>query len=426
MSNLSIIHARGQIVKTLVEPNGPDSHNWRDLLIISGKTKAPRPCLENAITALRYAPEFRGVLRFNIFALRTVIDGLMLWTELTGDEWTTIHDIALAAWLQRHDVIVSPYIAGQAVERVAHERRFHPVLEYLERCVWDGLPRLDLWPVTYLGCEDTPYVRAVGAKWLISAVARIYEPGCKADCALILESDQGSLKSTALRTLSAPWFADELAEMGSKDAAIQLAGKWIIELAELDNIARADVSRIKAFMSRPSDWYRPPYERRAVDQPRQCVFAGTVNHSEYLRDETGARRFWPLACTHIDIDALTRDRDQLWAEARTRYLEGENWWLDNAETVEDAEEQQEARFQSDAWDDPIGDYIANRAMVTIGEILKEALFITTDKMSQLDQNRVARCLRLRKWKRKRVWDPVIQKQKWRYVKPSSKMAKYER
>ena len=109
---------------------------------------------------------------------------------------------------------------------------------------------------------------------------------------------------------------------------MQLAGVWLLELAELDSMNRGEISRIKAFMSRSTDRYRPPYARRVIEQPRQCTFAGTVNHNEYLRDETGGRRFWPIACTKVDVQGLIAVRDQVWAEARERYAAGENWWLE--------------------------------------------------------------------------------------------------
>jgi predicted P-loop ATPase len=111
--------------------------------------------------------------------------------------------------------------------------------------------------------------------------------------------------------------------LGSKDAALQIRGVWIVEISELDSLVRSEIASIKAFMSRSADRFRPPFGKRVVECPRQCVFAGTVNHTEYLRDETGARRFWPVLCGSIDIEALARDRDQLWAEATHRYSSGE-------------------------------------------------------------------------------------------------------
>jgi predicted P-loop ATPase len=131
---------------------------------------------------------------------------------------------------------------------------------------------------------------------LISAVARVYEQGVKVDCALIPEGEQGLMKSTALKALSEPWFTDEIADLGSKDAAMQTRGVWVIEIAELDSMSRAEVSKIKSFISRVTDRFRPPYGKRLIESPRQCVFAASVNHSTYLRDETGGRHFWPVTC----------------------------------------------------------------------------------------------------------------------------------
>jgi len=164
---------------------------------------------------------------------------------------------------------------------------------------------------------------------MMSAVARIYIPGCKADCALILEGPQGIRKSSALMAIAKPWFADRLSDLSSKDAAMETRGVWIIEIAELDTMGRAEVSTIKAFMSRTQDRFRPPYGKRLVDLPRQCVFAGSVNpEGGYLKDPTGGRRFWTVVCGNIDISALEQDRDQLWAEARNRFRRNEPWWLE--------------------------------------------------------------------------------------------------
>jgi predicted P-loop ATPase len=264
--------------------------------------------------------------------------------------------------------------------------------------------------IKYLGAPDTEFVRAVSGMFLIAGVARILRPGCKADCVLVLEGPQGILKSTALKTLAGPWFTDELADLGTKDAAQQLSGVWIIEMSEMEGVERGQVNRIKSFVSRSVDRYRPPYGHRTIEQPRQCVFAGTVNHDEYLRDETGGRRFWPVQCTNIDIEGLASVRDQLWAEARDRYQADEAWWLNTERLQTAAAEEQRDRYQSDPWQDPICKYLLGKDEVTIEEILERELRIGIDhhgnlnpgKWSQGDKNRVARCLRHEGWDRKQV------------------------
>jgi predicted P-loop ATPase len=229
---------------------------------------------------------------------------------------------------------------------------------------------------------------------------------------LILEGLQGLLKSTALKTLAQPWFTDEIADLGTKDAAMQLAGAWIIEIAELDSISRADVSRIKAFMSRTTDRFRPPYSRRVIEQPRQCIFAGTANDNEYLRDETGGRRFWPIGCSSIDIYGLAADRDQLWAEARDRYAAGEPWWLDTDELNSCAAVEQNARYRADPWQDVIAGHVADLSSVSVPEVLR-FLGIEKKDQTQLHANRVAACLKALGRERKQV--RIEGKQTWRYV-----------
>lgn len=162
-------------------------------------------------------------------------------------------------YTNKENDLVDVHTAAQAAQTVAKDRSFHPIRSYLESRRWDGIERLDCWLSAYLGVADTAYARAVGARWLISVIARIYRPGVKADCCLILEGPQGTRKSTALKTLAGPYFTDELADLGSKDSALQTRGVWIIELSELDTLSRSEVSRIKAFMSRTTDRFRPPY-----------------------------------------------------------------------------------------------------------------------------------------------------------------------
>lgn len=392
---------------------------WRNglLLNLNGTVK---PALANAITALRGAPEWAGVLAYNEFAHFTVLRKPAPWLKPDAEfvaDWTPNHDTLATEWLHHQGIFVSVDVTGQAVEAVARECPFHPVRAYLKGLAWDGTPRLETWLSEYLGADQSPYAAAVGSRWMISAVARVFEPGCKADCCLILEGEQGIRKSTALRVLAQPWFTDEIADLGSKDAALQTRGVWVIEIAELDSMSRSDVGKIKAFMSRMTDRFRPPYGKRPIDSPRQCVFAGSVNHGAYLRDETGGRRFWPVECKAavIDVDALADVRDQLWAEAAALYFDGKAWWLDSMELTREAQEEQAARYEGDPWDEVIMAWVEDRDSVSIADVLAICLEKKKDMWSHLDKIRVARCLRAHGWVRFNAGSRGARE--WRYRRP---------
>jgi predicted P-loop ATPase len=415
------------------------SDEWRNDLLYNDDGD-PRPVLANAIHALRNAPEWRGVLWHNEFATTTVARQAPAWsageTSWCDTAWTNRDDLLVADWLQHQGIMVPASIAGQAVEAVARDHIYHPVREYLDSLSWDGAPRIDGWLSTYLGATGTAYIQAVGARWLISAIARIFEPGSQADCALILEGQQGIRKSSALRTLGQPWFTDRLSDLGSKDAAMETKGVWIIEIAELDTMSRSEVGTVKAFMTRTIDRFRPPYGKRLVDLPRQCVFAGSVNpEGGYLKDATGGRRFWPVLCGVIDLTALARDRDQLWAEACHRYRQGEPWWLETRDLEALAGEEQAARYQGDAWDDLIRGYVEGKGNhsrnsyrdatidygnddvpdVSVAEILQHALNIEKGRWTQVGQNRVARALTSMGFERYRARRGASRE--WRYRRP---------
>jgi putative DNA primase/helicase len=324
------LNATGDIHQRPIRPCWA-SQLRRDLADIPERNEA------NVITALTNDEAFAGALVFDEFRQELLVNRPLPWDEnalVIPRAWSDADDVRCAEWLQRREINVTPIVVSRSVSAIARDIRIHPVREYLNNIRWDGVPRMETSAIAYLGAEDTRLNRAFGSLWMISAIARIMRPGAKVDHMLILEGPQGAKKSTALKALAGEeWFIDELAEIGSKDAAQQLRGVWIVEIAELDAISRAEVSRIKSFLSRSVDRYRPPYERYVIDVPRQCVFAGSVNPDTYLRDETGNRRFWLVRCGHIDLDALRRDRDQLWAEAVARYREGAVWWLDDPELI---------------------------------------------------------------------------------------------
>jgi predicted P-loop ATPase len=393
----------GQWPAAVAAINENASGDWRNdlLLNLNGTVK---PILANAITALRGADEWKGALAYDDFALKTVALRAPPWMS-PGVQmpfaWTTADDILATDWLQHQGICVPQHVAGPAVEVAGKDRRIHPVREYLQSLTWDGTSRLRSWLTTYLGVEPSSYAAAVGTRWMISAVARILSPGVKADTCLILEGPQGIKKSTALRVLGEPWFTDQIPELGSKDAAIQIHGVWIVEIAELESMARTEVGRVKAFMSCQSDRFRPPYATRPIDSPRQCVFAGSVNHADYLRDDTGNRRFWPVECKAavIDIDGLAAAKDQLWAEAVYLHFEGKAWWLDSVELTKEAEAEQSARYDGDPWDELILKWAEGRESISIAEVLMNCLEKRKDLWTQMDKNRVARCLRVNGWER---------------------------
>jgi predicted P-loop ATPase len=413
-SNLQLIRGEAKPARVAVQP----ADSWRARLITTDAGN-PRPVLENAIVALRHAPEWRGVLAFDDFAQRIVTRKAAPWGVPAPIIWADREDYLATGWLNREGILVSALITYQAVKTVAGDQHFHPVREYLGKLVWDRTHRLNQWFHVYLGAEHNDLISAFGAKFLISAVARIYRPGCKADCAPVFEGRQGKYKSMMLGVLAGDWFTDDIAELGSKDAAMQVLGKWIIEIAELDAMRRSEVNRVKSFLSRATDRFRPPYGKHVIEAPRQCIFAGTVNQDAWNPDETGGRRFWPVRCTDIKIEELTRDRDQLWAEARNRYRLGEHWWLDTPELNSQAEEEQIDRYETDAWDALIIPWARNRFStgsnsVSIGEALELCLGISRDKWTKPDQMRVGRSFKAAGWERYRDRQRDFE---WRYRIP---------
>jgi predicted P-loop ATPase len=397
------IGSRADIERKLV-PECPV--DWRARLIRERSGGDPRACLANAVIALR--GECPQGFVFDEFSFQTLLRGKPPWESLEG-KCTDHHVRVIADWLQHQKIMISVEVAGQAIEMVAHDEVINPPREYLHKLKWDGSRRLDSLMSLYFGAEPSEYAAAVGARWMRSAVARIERPGCKADCALIVEGEQGIRKSTAFKVLADPWYTDDISELGSKDAAMQIArGAWVIEAAELDGMNKVEHNRLKASMSRGTDRYRPPYGRHVIDAPRQCVFVGTVNHSDYLRDPTGGRRFWPVKCTRVRVEELARDRDQLWAEALASYRAGEAWWLDTPELNQLAEQEQAERYEGDPWDALILAFLAERVKggfesVSTAEILDLCLHKKTGEWTKADEMRVSRCLQHAKWRKYRDW-----------------------
>ena len=290
----------------------------------------------------------------------------------------------------------------QAIDARAHENGFHPVRQYLGNLKWDGVKRVDTWLSFYLGAEQTPYTEAVGRMFLISMVARVYEPGCKADYMIVLEGPQGARKSTACAHLGGIWFSDSLPDVNAgKDVLQHLLGKWLIEIPEMSALQRAEAARMKAFLTIRVDRYRRSYGRKEIVQPRQCIFIGTTNQSIYLRDETGGRRFWPVGVGKIDTDALVKDRGQLFAEALRLFSQGEPWHPTDDFEKQYIRPEQDARFEVDVWEETIRAFLEEYQpeSLLVGDLLKKAFEIESGHRSTRSQRRVTAILQRLGWRR---------------------------
>jgi hypothetical protein len=397
-----------------------DETGWRANLIKSA-TRVPKGILANAITAFRLCPELACGLRFDSFRQVVVSASPPPWATEPIKRWTDQDSRLAAEFLQHARIEVGEDIAGKAALTVATERAFDPLKDYLRALRWDGVPRIDAWLSTYLGAEDSAYARLIGPKFLIQMAARGLMPGCKADFMLMLRGKQGGGKSAVARALGGEYFSDQLPDVRTKDAAIQLQGVWLMEAAELVAFNNAEDNSIKNFLTINSDRFRPPYGRVSEDFPRRTVIIGTTNQDVFLRDETGERRKWPVAVGKIDLDRVRADRDQLFAEAVARFDEGERWWPVEEEFLLTEKEQDDC-FQEDAWsevvllwcEDPKPAAIAHgdqqdepeikstRCRVLSGEVLEHAIRKCLATRTRKDDMRVSGILKRAGFKRRRV------------------------
>lgn len=383
--------------------------DWETALKYSDKG-AVTASLHNIITILGNHAAWDGVLAYDSFGNRVMMRAAPPWGGEPGPV-TDADIVRVAAWLGRPDtygITVGTTQVREALVPVAQQNSYHPVREYLDGLEWDGEERLPTFFRDFCGAAATEdhmpeYLGAVARCFFVSAVARVREPGCKADLMLILEGRQGAGKSTLVRDLAgADWFAEAMESPTSKDFYAGLLSRWVVEIAEMQSFNKAEVSSVKRAISVEADYYRPSYGHMAQSFPRQCVFVGTTNEGEYLRDPTGGRRFMPVLVGDVDNQAIRELRDQLWAEADTLYRQGTDYWtLPACARIE-----QDKRMKEDSWQDNVARYLHNSARweVTVSEIMSSALLIEVGKHSRQDQMRVADILKSLGWSstRKRV------------------------
>ena len=321
--------------------------------------------VENVKLALA---QINVVFRYDEFHRRVEIDG---YPERPIGESLDTTVLKIRDWISgQFGFEPGSQHAHEAVQIVALQNAFDPVRDYLDGLRWDGVPRIDTWLTQYLGAEDDSLTRAIGRATLIAAVRRVRRPGCKFDFMLVLEGVQGTGKSTALHILAGEDdnFTDGLDfRMGAREVQEALEGKWIVEAPELHGLSRSDVQKVKGFISKTTDRARPAFGRNVVEARRRCVLVGTTNDQQYLKDETGNRRFWPVATGAVDLDALRADRDQLWAEAAAAEpLASEPVTIPEG-LWGAARERQATRLAPDAWEEILAEGLEKYAKVIEGE-----------------------------------------------------------
>jgi putative DNA primase/helicase len=391
--------------------------NWEEKLQ-RNKKQLPLATLDNAIIILANDIKLAGAIMRNAFTARDILLNKLPngSTEQEGPfprDWNDADIGILQAYLERHYSPRFTFItAKRALMVVAQGRSFHPVTDWLNTLTWDGVDRIDTWLVTAFGALDCPYIREIGAKFLIAAVRRVRQPGSQFDYIPILEGAQDIGKSRCCQALFGEWFTDQLpASLKDKDCNLAMLGVWGIELAEIEHILKNDVDIVKAFISRRADRFRPPYGHGIILQPRQCVFIGTTNRNDYLRDDSGNRRFWPITCRRADFDWVVANRDQLWAEAAEREAAGEKIWLQENKVVRIALEAQAARMVEDPWQNDVLKAVGPLKKISTRDIL-EAMKIPLERRDRVVANRIGGVLRAAGWSRASVREGKNVKKLW--------------
>lgn len=368
-------------------------------------TGVAKPTRRNVFLILTYDKRWKGRVWLNDFAGSLMID---------DREYADVDDTEISLWLdQAYQLQISSEKVREMTQFVGNRNKRNPLQDWLNQKHWDKASRLNEWLVKATGCEDTELHREIGRRWLIQAIARAMTPGCKADCVLILIGKQGAKKSTLLRTLaSTQFFADTPIDIGSANAYTQIRRAWIYEVAELDSVRRSANSATKAFLSAQEDVYRPAYGRHAVTVKRHVVFAGTTNEAQFINDQTGSRRYWPVKVKNIDLEWVAKNRDQLWAEAIVEFNAGERWWLEDESSDSLSTESEEYRH-IDPWMERIADWlVSSPGSLTTRNILEHGLKLEPNQMTRSAEMRIGEVMRDLGYERRRLRQAGKRRYEW--------------
>lgn len=407
-------------------PAIPPMGDWRARLKYEQTSRGDQRILHwacNAITVLRNDPAWAGVLAYDELSQAIVCRKAPPWLtdaryidDAPADRrldrpWDDLDGVRVQTWLQRceWELNVSPTTAYTSALMVAKANAYDPLVDYIDGVQRDQFNRVDRWLHLYLGVEDTAYSRLVGRIFLLGSVARVYEPGCQFDTMLVLEGDQDLGKSKAGRALfSNAYFRESPLDLHNNDRFLAMRGCWCREWPELDGLGKADINRVKSFITARYDDFRAPYERHMVHVARRPVLLATVNPPQlgYLTDETGNRRMLPVVCGvtgPIDHEGLVRDRDAIWAEARDMYRAGVLYYAATPAEKRLCNGEQTARMVAEVWEGKIADWVRQPprdradAEITIRQVLGEALSIPTERMDRGNSARVGAALARLGW-----------------------------
>lgn len=382
---------------------------WERLRIVKTASGMPIANLSNVVKVLTHHEDYKDFVWYDEFYQKIFTS----WHTKKPREWSDADDLALTEIFQRDFGLsrIAVDTVSQGIRLVSAKNTCNEPRDWMETLQWDQTDRAEHFFHECFGAEDSEYTRQVSRNFWVSIAARTYNPGCKMDNMVVLEGAQGIGKSNALRSIGEQWYTEANESVTTKDFFMTLTGKMIVEIAELDSFNRAEVTRIKQVISCSSDRYRAPYGRSAQDHPRMSVFVGSTNEDEYLRDGTGARRFWPIPCGTIRRDLIESNRSQLFAEAVHLFKSGATWW----EIKESAANSiQESRRATDPWEEILQEYLTGRADLSYTIIAKDALGLNPEKQNTATQKRIGKALRKLGWEkgRKRLFPGEYPKMVW--------------
>ncbi|WP_374335099.1 VapE domain-containing protein [Methyloversatilis sp.] len=384
---------------------------WADRLFFRGRFLMD--CRENVYLFLNHHPQLAGMLAADTFARKIRIMRPPPWHSgpfVPGEEWREDHNYRLGMWLGETQslVIRSVDTLALAAGWVAREAPFNPVQDFVQAVEWDRQERLPSFLTDYLGVAPSTYATLSGTYFWVSLIARIMQPGAVVRSMPILEGPQFQGKSTVVRIIGGQWYSDTPLDLNSKDVYQNIQGVLVYEIAELDAFNKAESTRIKAFISSLKDRFRAPYDREPADHLRQTIFMGTTNQDEYFKDSTGNTRYWPWrtqAVGPIDLEALARDREQLFAEAFWRWEQGERWHPTREEQEQQFEPQQREREIDDPWEAQLEKWLRDltKDRVTVLDVLLDCLKVEPSKIDNTRQmpTRIGMAMKRLGWERKR-------------------------